>query len=218
MNENFYRDRSVANTMTPERTALVIVDMQNDFGHPDGYFGKKGQDVSSVFATVPAIERLVEGARQSGVLVIWTKNEALPAGRSDSAAWLAFKGVALDLDAPTYTLKDSWGQQFLEPLEPRPDEPVVVKYRSSSFDHTPLDLILRANKIENVVLCGCATDACVESTARSAAYHDYYTQIVSDCVASTRPKMHDDAMHVFDTFFTTAPSHEFISTWQAAPR
>ena len=84
--------------------------------------------------------------------------------------------------------------------------------------HTALDLILRANDIETVVVCGCATDACVESTARSSAYHDYYTQIVSDCVASTRPKMHDDAMHVFDTFFTTAPSHEFISTWQAAPR
>ena len=70
--------------------------------------------------------------------------------------------------------------------------------------------------IETVVVCGCATDACVESTARSSAYHDYYTQVVSDCVGSTRPQMHDDAMHVFDTFFTTAPSHEFISTWQAA--
>ncbi|GAA4012946.1 isochorismatase family cysteine hydrolase [Streptomyces plumbiresistens] len=213
MNKTFYTDRSIANSMDPKRTALIIVDMQNDFGHPDGYLGKMGQDVSAVLGTVPTLVDLVEAARQAGVLVVWTKNEALPAGRSDSPAWLAFKGTAFELDAPTYTLKDSWGQKFLEPLEPREDEPVVVKYRSSAFDHTALDLILRANGIETVVVCGCATDACVESTARSAAYHDYYTQVASDCVASTRPQMHEDAMRVFELFFTTADSKEFASSW-----
>lgn len=215
MNKTFYSDRSIANAVDPKRTALVIVDMQNDFGHPEGYLGKMGQDVSQVQDTVPALVDLIEAARETGVLVIWTKNEALPAGRSDSPAWLAFKGTAFELDAPTYTLKDSWGQQFLEPLEAKDDEPVVVKYRSSAFDHTALDLILRANGIESVAVCGCATDACVESTARSSAYHDYLTQIVSDCVGSTRPQMHDDAMRVFETFFTTADSKEFAASWLA---
>nr|WP_296773448.1 isochorismatase family cysteine hydrolase [Rhodococcus sp. (in: high G+C Gram-positive bacteria)] len=216
MTKTFYNDRSVANQMKPERTALVIVDMQNDFGHSDGYLGKMGQDVSQVQSIVPAIERLVESARRAGVLVVWTKNEALPGGRSDSPAWLAFKGTAFELNAPTYTLKNSWGQEFMEPLQPLDEEPVVVKYRSSGFDHTPLDLILRANAIESVVVIGCATDACVESTARSAAYHDYFTQLVSDCVASTRPEMHTSALRVFDTFFTTAPADEFISVWDSS--
>lgn len=208
------KQSSLASLADPKRTALILVDMQNDFGHPDGFLGKKGLDVSAVVETIPRIARLVDAARRAGVLVVWTKNEALPGGRSDSSAWLAFKGTAFDLNAPTYTLKGSWGQQFLEPLEPLNEEPVIVKYRSSAFDHTAMDLILRCSDIQSVVLVGNATDACVESTARSAAYHDYYTHVVSDCVASTRPKMHEASLQVYRNFFHLADSDEYIGLWE----
>lgn len=208
------KQSSLASLADPKRTALVLVDMQNDFGHPDGFLATKGLDVSAVVETIPRIARLVDAARRAGVLVVWTKNEALPAGRSDSAAWLAFKGTAFDLNAPTYTLKGSWGQQFLEPLAPLDEEPVIVKYRSSAFDHTAMDLILRCSDIQSVVLVGNATDACVESTARSAAYHDYFTHVVSDCVASTRPKMHEASLEVYRNFFHLSDSDEYIGLWE----
>lgn len=211
VNQDFYNDE--ANKLPPERTALIIVDMQNDFGHQDGYLGDRGLDVSSVSATIPALEKLIDAARQAGVLVVWTMNENLPAGRSDSPAWLAHKGSSFALDAPTYTLKGSWGQEFMEPFKPRDDEPVVVKYRSTAFDHTAMDLILRANGIQRVVVCGTATDGCVEATVRSAAFHEYYTQIVSDCVSSTRPSMHDASLRLFQTFFGLQDSQEFVSRW-----
>lgn len=199
-----------------ERTALMVIDPQNDFGHPDGYLGKMGIDVSAVGETIPRLERLIDAARRAGVMVVWTMNEALPGGRSDSPAWLAHKGTSFGLNAPTYTLKGSWGQQFMEPLQPADDEPVIVKYRSGAFDHTAMDLILSCNNIDTIVLCGTATDGCVEASVRSAAYHDYFIHVARDCVSSTRPAMHEASVRLFENFFHVADSEDFIAKWDAA--
>jgi ureidoacrylate peracid hydrolase len=203
--------------LDPCHTALVVVDMQNDFGHPEGHFSRAGVDVSPVLTIVPRVAALVERARQSGVLVVWIRQTTLPGGRSDSPAWLGFKSRHADGFDTAYTLEGSWGQELLDPLAPLGDEPVVRKFRSSAFTNTSLDAVLRANGAQTVVVCGCMTEGCVESTARDAGFHDYYVAVAEDAIASNTPALHDAALVVMRSQFRVRPSAALVQAWAAAP-
>jgi nicotinamidase-related amidase len=197
--------------LDPRHTALVVVDMQNDFGHTDGHFARAGVDVSPVPAILPQVASLVESARRAGALVVWIRQATLPGGRSDSPAWLAFKSRhTADFDT-AYCLEGTWGQEFLEPLAPRDDEPVVRKFRSSAFTRTNLEAVLRGNGIETVAVCGCMTEGCVEATARDAGYHDFYVAVAEDAVASNTPAFHDAALFVMRSTFRVRPSAELFA-------
>jgi ureidoacrylate peracid hydrolase len=187
-------------------TALVVIDMQNDFGHPDGHFARAGVDVSPVPAILPQVGALVDRARRAGVLVVWIKQTTLPGGRSDSPAWLAFKSRHRENFDTAYCLEGTWGQEFLDPLAPAGDEPVVRKFRSSAFTNTNLEAVLRGNGIETVAVCGCMTEGCVEATARDAGYHDFYVAVAEDAIASNTPAFHDAALLVMRSTFRVRPS------------
>ena len=73
---------SIEEMTAPQHTALVVIDMQNDYGHPEGKFASSGKDVANIADAVPGIQELVESARTAGVLVTWLKNTALVNGRS----------------------------------------------------------------------------------------------------------------------------------------
>jgi ureidoacrylate peracid hydrolase len=200
--------------LAPSHTALVVVDMQNDFGHPDGHFARNGQDVSAIGAVVGRVARLVDAARASGVLVVWIQQTTLPDARSDSPAWLAFKmrhGVP-----PEYTLEGSWGQRFLEPLAPRHGEPVVQKHRSSAFRGTALDSLLRNGGVESIVVCGCVTEGCVESTVRDGAFHDFYATVAEDAVGSIRQDCREASLLVMGSQFRLRDGAELEGVWQRA--
>jgi ureidoacrylate peracid hydrolase len=200
--------------LDPRHAALVVVDMQNDFGHPDGHFARAGVDVSAVPAIVPQVSALVDAARRSGALVVWIRQTTLPGGRSDSPAWLAFKSRHTEGFDTSYCLEGTWGQDFLEPLAPQGDEPVVRKFRSSAFTNTNLDAVLRGNGIESVAVCGCMTEGCVEATARDAGYHDYYVAVAEDAIASNTPAFHDAALLVMRSTFRVRPSSRLVQAWQ----
>ena len=197
--------------LAPGHTALVVVDMQNDFAHPQGYFSAHGIDVGSVFELGPRLAAFVEAARKSGPLVVWVQQTTLPDGRSDSPPWLAFK-MRHGFDGQ-YTLEGSWGQTIIEPLRPVPEEPVVRKFRSSAFVGTSLDSVLRANGIRSVVVCGCMTEGCVESTVRDAAFNDYYAGVVEDLVASNTPAYHEASLLVMRSQFRVLRSERLLAVW-----
>lgn len=197
--------------LDPVHTALVVVDLQNDFAHPDGSFAKDGKNVSDITAMTPNLVQLVEDARSAGVMVVWIMQTTLPFGLSDSAAWRDFK--SRDGKNPEYTLDGSWGQQLMNPLAANPGEPVVKKYRSSAFVGTDLNLILRAAGIETLVICGCVTEGCVESTVRSSTFHDFYTFVVEDCVASATIANHKASMTVMKSRYKVFSRAWFANTW-----
>jgi nicotinamidase-related amidase len=202
--------------LAPGHTALVVVDMQNDFGHPQGHFARAGANVAPVAAILPRLAALVEAARRRGVLVVWIRQTTLPDGRSDSPAWLGFKSRHAENFDTAYTLDGSWGQEQLEPLSPLPGEPVVKKFRSSAFTGTSLDALLRCNGVETVVVCGCMTEGCLEATARDAGFHDYYVAIAEDAIASNTPRLHDAALVVMRSQFRVRPSAALAETWEDA--
>ena len=157
----------------PAHTALLLVDMQRDFVEPDGAFGRLGVDLSMYAAMRPRLAGLRTAARTAGVLIVNIQNTTLPDRRSDSPAQIRFN-LRMHQQARAsgpplqYTIPGTVGHDFVDELAPAPDELVVRKHRSSAFWGTDLNMLLRSNAIKTVVVSGCTTEGCVESTARDA--------------------------------------------------
>jgi nicotinamidase-related amidase len=205
----------------PSRAALVIIDMQRDFVEPGFAFDRLGLDLSMYPAVRPRIAALLAAARTAGVLVVHVQMTTLPGGMSESPAQLRFALRLRRQDGLTggrfrYTEQGDAGREFVDELAPRDGELVVPKWRSSGFWGTSLDLLLRSNGIETVVVTGCTTEGCVESTARDALFNDYYVVIVEDCVASDDRAQHEASLllmrHRFD--LATAAGVGFV--WEVA--
>lgn len=176
----------------PVHTAVIAVDIQNDFCHRDGHFARAEKDISSVEAALGNMVGFVDKAQKAGLRIAFLRQATLPNGASDSPAWLRFK--TRDGKSPEYTLQGSWGWQLVDGLAPRPRDWVMDKFRPDGFIGTSLDLVLRAAGIETVILLGTTTEGCLESTVRAASYHDYYVVVVEEGLASPNPINHEGSM------------------------
>jgi len=205
----------------PAHTALVLVDMQRDFVEPDGAFGRMGVDVRMYERMRPRLGRLLQAARQHGVLAVHVQMSTLPGRASDSPAQLRFNmrmHQSFRGDGPPlrYAEVGSRGQEFVDDLRPADGEVVVAKWRSSGFWGTNLDLVLRSNGIRTVVVAGCTTEGCVESTARDAMFNDYYVVVPEDCVASDDSAQHDASLLLMRHRFDVVASDEVTQAWRPA--
>jgi len=202
----------------PAHTALLLIDMQHDFVQPDGLFGRLGIDLSMYEETRPRLAFLLAAARANGVLVVHVQNTALPGRRSDSPAQIRFnmrmhEAAQLPGEPLRYTVPGTPGHAFVPELQPRPDEVVVPKYRSSGFWGTNLEQVLRSNGVKTVVVGGCTTEGCVESTARDAMFTDHYVVIADDCVGSDDKAQHEASMFLMRHRFDLAGAEDIASVW-----
>jgi nicotinamidase-related amidase len=186
----------------PSITALLIIDMQNDFAAQGGALQASGGNVDAIQSIVSPIGTLASACRARDISVMHARLLTLPNGQSDSVGSLRFKvrvnkNYGRDVRTPlAYTVKDTWGAEFVDELQPLPGEPVVEKFRSSAFYETSLDVILRAKRIISVLVAGCTTEGCVEATVRDLAARDYIPVVVRDCVASDHRHLHDASLTV----------------------
>lgn len=192
----------------PAHTAVIAVDIQNDFCHPEGHFARAGKDISTVEAAVGAMVGFVNDAQDAGLRIAFLRQSTLPGGASDSPAWLRFK--TRDGKSPDYTLLGSWGWQLVDGLTPGPRDWIIDKFRPDGFIGTSLDLVLRAAGIETVILLGTTTEGCLESTVRAASYHDYYVVVVEDGVASPNPLNHEGSMNFFRARYPTHSGRDIL--------
>ena len=205
----------------PRHAALLLIDMQRDFVEDGGAFAGMGVDISMYPAIRPRLAGLLDAARRHGVLVVHVQNTALPGRLSDSPAQIRFNlrmhQGARDGGPPLrYTVPGTPGHAFVPELAPLPDELVVAKYRSSAFWGTNLELLLRSNGIATVIVGGCTTEGCVESTARDALFNDYYVVIAEDCVASDDRAQHDASMLLMRHRFDISSSDEILGVWASS--
>ncbi|MBD3894505.1 cysteine hydrolase [Halomonas sp. ML-15] len=196
--------------LVPESTALVVIDIQNDFFDDDGVFAQAGRDMSLAQKHLPNMRSLIAEWQAMDLFTIFVRQVTLPDGRGDSPAWLRLK--VRDGKSPNYTLKGSWGAQFCAGIEPRAQDPVIEKLRPDAFLGTSLDMMLKANGIDTTVLIGANTEGCVESTVRSSAHHDFYTIIAEDAVASSNAQFHDASLALMKNRFLVEPSSRIIDT------
>lgn len=202
-----------AHRTEPSTTALVVVDVQNDFCHPDGVCAAGGADVGAAVDMVPRLVALIGRAKAAGVKVVYiqTTHDAT----TDSAAWLARNG---DQVRRQTCQTGSWGADFYE-VSPEPDDIVVVKHRYSAFAGTDLDLVLRTAGITSLLLTGVATNVCVESTLRDGLFADYHVTLVADCSAAYSQEAHDWTISTVDSLFGVAVDSEQIAgAWLTTPQ
>jgi nicotinamidase-related amidase len=211
---------TLAELVDPRHTALVVVDMQRDFCIPGGAFDKLGVDISMYPPMIPRLARLIEGARAAAVPVIYILMTVLAGRRSESPAQIRFNlrlhlGSAGVVEPLSYTPDGSTGQEVIPELAPQDGDLIVKKYRSSAFWGTNLDMLLRSNGIKSIVVSGCTTEGCVESTARDGLFADYYVVIAEDCVASDDREQHEASLLLMRHRFDLASSAEVLSEWSS---
>ena len=176
------------------QTAVLVVDMQNDFGDPDGMFGRAGIDLTGIRATVAPTLRVLAAARRAGIRVVYLKmafrSDLSDAGAPDAPNWLkhlpmkAGESVVAPDGAPSRVLiRDTWNTDIVDELTPEPGDVVLYKHRYSGFFETDLDALLKASAIRNLVFTGCTTSVCVESTIKDAMFRDYHCLLLEDCTA-----------------------------------
>jgi ureidoacrylate peracid hydrolase len=195
----------------PARTALIVVDVQNDYCDPKGSLGRAGADVSSADAAVTNIERLIAAARRVGAAVIFVRN--WHESWTDSEAWLGKKN-----SSSRAAIARSWGAEFYR-IAPLDNEPVINKFRYSGFVGTSLDQALSTYKRDTLIMTGVATNVCVESTARDAVFLDYRIVFMSDATATADGDAIQKATlyNIERHFGRVAATDEIIAAWDAAP-
>lgn len=179
----------------PARTAVVVVDMQNDFGSTGGFFSLGGVDISGIQAVVPRIAKVLAAARQAEIPVVYLKMGFRPdlsdTGGTVSPNWIKHAQLRPIGDAVTapdgsqgrILIRDTWNTDIVSDLAPEAGDTVLYKNRFSGFYQTDLDQILRARSIDTLIFTGCTTSICVESSIRDAAFRDYTCLLLADCAA-----------------------------------
>ncbi len=176
------------------RTALLIIDMQRDFLEPGGFGETLGNDVSLLKRAVEPIRSLLTRARQTGMLVVHTR-EGHRADLSDAPR------AKLERGKPSARIGDMGpmgrilvrgepGHDIIPELYPERGEPVVDKPGKGAFYATELQLILSTRGIENLIVCGVTTEVCVHTTVREGNDRGYRCIVPADCCASYFPEFH----------------------------
>lgn len=184
---------------TLDRTAVVIVDMQNGFCHPRGSFARAGADVSGCAAAAPACGELVQIAHGAGIPVVWTR----AVHRDDLSDWRMLTEVPMyaGLIGIGSCVEGTWDADFVEPLAPAEGDLVVSKSRFSPFVETDIAERLRVLGVENLLLGGVGTSACVESTVRDASQRDFRTYVVAEATGDISAAAHEHSLHVMGSLF-----------------
>jgi len=169
------------------KAAVLVIDIQNDLVHPEGHFAKNDKNIDLMKEIIPNVKEFLTEIRKYNLPIIYIQQTTLPDGKSDSSSWLKLKTRD---KKPNYTIEGSWGQKIIDEIKPKPNDLIVNKFRPDAFVNTSLNQILQCCEIETLIILGVVTQGCVESTVRGASYHDYYTIVIEDCVASTNKIMH----------------------------
>ena len=173
----------------PERCALIVIDMQNDFCAAGGYFDKTGADLSGMAALAERIDGFVGSARAAGALVVFVRSQYDPVYLSEQQKE---RRRRVGWDMPLCQT-GSWGFDFYG-VAPLPGEPIVTKHRFDAFYNTDLELLLNGNGRRTLLFAGVSTNVCVETSLRNAFIRDFDTVLLADCTAARNARAHEAAL------------------------
>ncbi|TGQ49679.1 isochorismatase family protein [Mesorhizobium sp. M1C.F.Ca.ET.193.01.1.1] len=196
-------------SVDPANAAVLVVDMQNDFGSKGGMFDRAGIDISGIQRAVGPTARVIAAARDLRMPVVYLKmgysSDLSDLGTSDAPnriRHLQIFRVGDSMTAPDGSecrilIRDTWGTDIVSDLKPEAEDVVLYKTRFSGFYDTELDTVLKNADIKYLVVTGCTTSVCVESTIRDAFFRDYHCILLTDCtsepIASDASRSNHDA-------------------------
>jgi nicotinamidase-related amidase len=190
----------------PKRTAVVLIEYQNDFTSEGGVLHDAVRGVMESTGMLDNTRRLVEAARSAGATIVHAPiTFAAGYGELSEHPYGILKGV---VDSTAF-VKGEWGAEIVDALAPQQGDVVVEGKRGlDTFATTNLDFILRARGIETIALGGFLTNCCVESTMRSGYEKGFHVITLSDCVAATSPEEHENAIKFDYPMFSEVMSAE----------
>ena len=211
------------------KTAVLVVDMQNDFGSKGGMFDRAGLDISMIQRAVRPTSKVLASARQSGIAIVYLKMGFRPdlsdlgASASPNRTRHLHFGVGHTMSAPDGTegrflIRDTWNTDIVSELKPKTEDRIVYKHRFSGFFETELHDILKRLGIKYLIVTGCTTSVCVESTVRDAMFRDYSCVLLADCmgepIGNGLPRSnHQASLLTMQTLFGwVSNSEEFVKS------
>ena len=178
------------------RTALIVVDMQNDFCHPEGWFAQKGLGIKAARKPIPVLQKLLPAWRQAGGALVWL-NWGIRADRANLSPTIHFKGKRTasgvgyaevsPIDHGPSLVQGSWGAQVIDELAVAPGDITVHKHRLSGFWDNELDSVLRNQGITTLLFAGINTDRCVFSTLQDGNFLGYDCVLLQDACSTPSP-------------------------------
>jgi len=216
------------------RAAVIVIDMQNDFGTKGGMFDRAGLDISMIQRAVGPCAKVLASARRAGVKIIYLKmgfhRDLSDLGSSDSPNRVRHLrlGVGETVRAPNgaesrILIRDTWNTDIVSELKPQADDIVVYKHRFSGFYQTDLDATLKQLRVIYLIVTGCTTSVCVESTVRDAMFRDYACVLLADCMGEPigygLPRSnHEASLLTIQTLFGwVSSSDQLIGALEAQP-
>ena len=177
--------------------ALLVVDMQNGFCHPEGSFTRIGLGLEGAAEAVQNAARAVAQARRAGLPVVFTRHLYRP-GRAD-------EGRALKQNSPALAgiqglAAGTWDADVATELGCGPDDLFVDKVRFDAFQWTSLEPLLRGLGVDELAVCGVVTNICVETTIRSAFMRDFGVIMLADCCAAATRRLYELSVEVLSAY------------------
>jgi nicotinamidase-related amidase len=204
--------RASLQAIDPATAALLVIDMQNGFCHPEGTLGISGVDVTPLRAVIPRIRDLVGRFAERGLPILWTvqynlerdatrERRALPHHTSRRRRVVGVVGT--------------WDAELVEELAPLASRPelVIVKHRFGGFFGTRLEVMLRMLGVQALFVTGVAANTCVDTTIREAYMRDYDVVAVTDCIGALRPDWGRLALQVWEAFFAVPATSADVAAW-----
>jgi len=200
-----------ADWIGPQRTAVVVIDCQVDFGAPEGEMARRGADMTAPQAALEKAQALVDAARAAGVSVVFVR---LITNSAAESAVIREARARQGEDGPELCVEGSHGADFVGP-QPQPGETVISKKRYSAFVHTGLAGQLHAQGVDTLVLAGLTTECCVASSAWDGFEQDFHVFIASDACAAYEKELHDQALKALGmSGAVIAPTAQFAALWK----
>lgn len=182
-------------TFDPAQTAVIVVDMQNDFGTKGGMFDQAGIDISIIQRAVAPTARVLATARKANIKIVYLKMAYRPdlsdlgrPGSPNRRIHEQVMHVGTTMRAPNgagsrILVRDTWNSDIVNELKPGSADTIIYKTRFSGFYETELDSKLKGMGVRYLIVTGCTTSVCVESTIRDAMFRDYSPVLLEDCTA-----------------------------------
>jgi nicotinamidase-related amidase len=207
-----------AESMGPDigRSALIIVDMQNDFLHRDGSFAHTARehpeakiDMPFLVGTIPNVKDLAEAFRAAGRPVIYVAHVLKP-DYSDAAFPYWRLGIEPASWNHTHCVEGTWGAEIIDELKPHEGEHLIVKKGFGGFANTALDTTLRNIGVNTCVVAGVTTCVCVSNTVRGGVEHNYRMVLVSDATAEVSRDTHESELKTMGRIFADVKPTEEV--------
>jgi len=200
-----------------DKSAFLIVDMQNDFLHRDGSFSHFARehpeakiDMPFLIGTIPNVKRLADAFRTAGRPVVYLAHVLKP-DYSDAAFPYWRVGIEPGSGNRTHCVEGTWGAQIIDDLKPQEGEHLVVKRGFGGFSNTPLDTVLRNLGVTTCVVSGVTTCVCVSTTIRGGVEYNYPMILVSDAVAEVDRVTHEAELKTMARIFADVKTTDEVT-------